>query len=1126
MGAVLEYLKHLRQIRATGEAVAETSYYGALENLLNAIGHDLQPRVRAVITLRNRGAGLPDGGLFTSDQISEPTDAFQGVTLPSRGVIEVKGTGEQVDEIAERKQVIDYLNRYGQVLVTNYRDFLLVGQTANGDPIKLERFDLTQDEPTFWQSDINVLSRAHEDRLSDYLRRVMLQQAPLSDPKDVAWFLASYAREAKARVEESDLPALKEVREALEDALGITFQGEIGDRFFRSTLIQTLFYGVFSAWVLWAREHSTDRDGYFNWKEAAWYLKVPVISALFERIAVPSQLDSLRLVEILNWTGDALNRIRRGIFFERFRESQAVQYFYEPFLEAFDPELRKELGVWYTPHEIVKYMVKRVNYVLKNELGIEDGLADPSVYVLDPCCGTGAYLVEVLHCIAETLHNKGGDALLASDLKRAATERVFGFELLPAPFVVSHLQLGLILQDLGAPLLMERAERVAVYLTNALTGWDVDADEQPVLAFPELAEERDAAGQVKKKTPVLVVLGNPPYNGYAGVAVDEERALSDSYRSTNKVPKPIGQGLNDLYVRFYRMAERQIVEQTGKGIVCFISNYSWLDGLSFTGMRERYLEVFDRISIDNLNGDKYRTGKVTPQGNPDPSVFSTEINREGIQVGTAIAVLSRVSATSTRSLLYRELWGQTKLEDLVTTNHETLNDQYQRVSPVLEVGLPFMPTEAVEGYYDWPLIPDLFPVSFSGVKTSRDDFLVDVNAGELRDRIQQYFDPSISDDEIQQAYPVVMSSSRRFSARDVRRELLSRGIQSANFVRYAYRPFDYRWLYWDPDTKLLDEKRAEYFPQVFEGNHFLFTTRRTRKIVIEPAMPTSSLCDMNFLDSSARGFPAFLRNGSESLFTGTQPNLSPNASAYLEQIGGSTLELMHHCHAISQSVLFRSENADALRHDWPRIPIPRGRDQLKASATLGKTIDNLLNPETPVSTVTSGVIRTELRSIGTVASVSGTALDPEAGDLALTSGWGFRGRNGAVMPGQGQAVERDYSQEELETLEEGMAALGLNLEDALTLLGQNTLDVYANENAYWRNVPARVWAFSLGGYQVIKKWLSYRDLAVSERPLSAEEAREVMNMVRRIATVLLLEPELNANYQAVKSDEYLWPSSA
>ena len=261
-------------------------------------------------------------------------------------------------------------------------------------------------------------------------------------------------------------------------------------------------------------------------------------------------------------------------------------------------------------------MVARVDRTLKDDLGIEDGLAGENVYVLDPCCGTGTYLAETLKRIAVNLEGKGLGALTGAQVKKAATERVFGFEIMPAPFVVAHLQVGLTMQALDAPLSDSGNERAGVYLTNALTGWE--PREQQKLYIPELEEERDRAEQVKQDTPVLVILGNPPYNGFAGMAVGEEAELKDAYRNPTKVKKPEGQGLNDLYVRFFRMAERRIAEKTGRGVVCFISNYSWLDGLSFTGMRERYLEAFDAIRIDCLNGDKYKTGKTTPDGQLRP----------------------------------------------------------------------------------------------------------------------------------------------------------------------------------------------------------------------------------------------------------------------------------------------------------------------------------------------------------------------------------------------------------------------------------------------------------------------------------------------------------------------------
>lgn len=227
-------------------------------------------------------------------------------------------------------------------------------------------------------------------------------------------------------------------------------------------------------------------------------------------------------------------------------------------------------------------------------------------------------------------------------MKRAATTRLFGFELLPAPFVVAHLQLGLFLRECGAPLGKTSDgidERAGVYLTNALTGWDPLKDpKNRVLPLPELAEERDAADAVKQTRKILVILGNPPYNGYAGVAVEEERSLSNAYRKAKAGPQPQGQGLNDLYVRFFRMAERQIAERTGYGVICYISNYSWLDGLSHTAMRERFLEAFDHVWIDNLHGNRI-VSEYAPDGRTSETVFAVQGSSVGIKVGTAISLL-------------------------------------------------------------------------------------------------------------------------------------------------------------------------------------------------------------------------------------------------------------------------------------------------------------------------------------------------------------------------------------------------------------------------------------------------------------------------------------------------------
>ena len=231
------------------------------------------------------------------------------------------------------------------------------------------------------------------------------------------------------------------MRSALEEALGLRFEGEDGDHFFRSALVQTLFYGVFASWVYWSEQQPAKTTARFTWQRAQWTLSVPMVRVLFQQLATPANLP-VGLDEVLDWTDDVLARVDRKLFFQRFKAAEAVQYFYEPFLQAYDPELRRELGVWYTPPEVVNYMVDRVDRALRAQLGLPLGLADPNVHVLDPCTGTGSYLTAVLDRIVSTLKEQGSNGLTGAEAKQAVLSRIHGFELLPAPFVIAHLQDG------------------------------------------------------------------------------------------------------------------------------------------------------------------------------------------------------------------------------------------------------------------------------------------------------------------------------------------------------------------------------------------------------------------------------------------------------------------------------------------------------------------------------------------------------------------------------------------------------------------------------------------------------------------------------------------------------------
>jgi Type ISP C-terminal specificity domain len=336
-----------------------------------------------------------------------------------------------------------------------------------------------------------------------------------------------------------------------------------------------------------------------------------------------------------------------------------------------------------------------------------------------------------------------------------------------------------------------------------------------------------------------------------------------------------------------------------------------------------------------------------------------------------------------------------------------------------------------------------------------------------------------------------------------------------NFVRHAYRPFDVRWIYWEPETKLLGEKSPEYWPHGWNGNITLSSQQKPRG-EWQSSQVVQSIACLDLFDRGSSNFPLKLSVDKGDEF---RPNLPGSIEAYLNGRSLDSSILFFHIVAILQAPGYRAENEGALRMDWPRVPIPGAQPKLEQSAETGKALAALLNPETPAPRVSTGSIRPGLRVLGLPTKRGGAPLD--SSDLALTAGWGSTqnaGGGNIVMPGRGLTVLRDYTPAERASLEAEAAALGMTLDELLSLIGTRTLDVHLNADAYWSNVPEKVWDYTLGGYQVIKKWLSYRERKVLGRALKPEEAAYVSEMVRRIAAILMMGPALDANYRACAAD--------
>lgn len=368
--ALTRYLEAVRYIRGSNLATSERGYYPAIAALLGGIGESLNPPVAAIHDVADAGAGHPNFLLQVT------------TTGNLRAVVEVKGSSATVDAIKQSEQVRRYLKQYNLCLVTNLWDFALVRVGENGQIEEIMRQKIADTETHFWREPVDKLVKRTGEEMSDFLTSVLLWDAPVTRPKNLADALARYARAARREMERRSDTGLIPLRKALSEALGLHFTDEEGEHFFRSSLVQTLFYGLFSAWVVWNREHPGAPPDHFRWHEAGDYLHLPVLREIFEQGAQGSRLEALHIRKPLEWAEATLRRTVYGNFSQVFADGSAVNYFYEPFLEAYDPELREQLGVWYTPREIIQYQVARVDRLLRDELDIPDGLADDRVIVL------------------------------------------------------------------------------------------------------------------------------------------------------------------------------------------------------------------------------------------------------------------------------------------------------------------------------------------------------------------------------------------------------------------------------------------------------------------------------------------------------------------------------------------------------------------------------------------------------------------------------------------------------------------------------------------------------------------------------------------------------------------------
>ncbi len=1044
MSALTDYLSLCRRVN-TNPHTTERSYYSALEALLNA---HAGPDAIAHSELALHGSDMPDLGIYES-----------GVPLL---YAEVKLPGIPVEELLGLGQAHRYAHAAGGfVLVTNLNDFVLA--RTQGDAL-VEVLGVRLFAGDVFGTNPPKSTAGAARRLEELLAVGQAERRTVTNPSEVAALLASYAR-ALADVLPQD--ALESIRQGFKNWLKADLDGE----FLVSTTVQAVVYGMFATWL---ESDSPDR---FRWQDARDGLDIDVMADIVYSALSPQVVSAPRAGRLLDGIAGVLRRVDRDGLAEQF-DNRAIEYFYEPFLAAYDSKLRDKLGVWYTPAKIAAYQVARADHHLREDLGIEGGLTDPSVFVLDPAAGTGTYLAAVYDHLYKTYTGQGHSHSEAAEmLREAALARLVGFEILPAALLIGSLHLRRLLHRRGAPL--APGQRPAMFLTNSLTGWfDRDDPEQIPFEWARVAAEVETANRFKHDERVLVVLGNPPYQGYSSAETpDEQRLVRPWTELLGSEWGLVKHRLNDPYIRFWAAAALRITKITRTGIVSFISNRKWLAGRSYPAMRADLLSGFDKIIIDDCGGDTRGEGG----GTTDESIFKTAI-APGVQVGIAIVTAVRFPDSEVAADRLHDqdptstIIGRRTVSGSAAQKRERLSSFRNNA---LDVGIAPWSTSREARWKlggsvsadEWARIDEYFDYRNSGVQPVRDHVVTDNDKNCLEQRMDDYFNSEIPWDDLATMHPGFAKEQARYNPAAVRSALLKRnreaitpGLDPDKLVRCLWKPLSSRWLYWEPDRKLLNEARRKLIPYwQTPGQVCLVTTEtRRRKTFVGQqsgaARPLVSTVVPLFeaADPNTRALPLWappMLGQTDRSPTG-HTNIT---SAWIR--AAAAVGVPGDDNDIAETVFYAICGVAAsdawldtqpIEHDtFPTIPIPANANALQSAAATGRQYASLVDPCVEVEGVTRGTIRESLRGIA-------ESDVPASGDPTLQ--YGRRGERG------GKFVEG-------------------------TLLW--------GPDQGWRNISSDIVNFTLGGFSPILKHLSY----FKGQRLTFADRHYVTQMARRIAAI-------------------------
>jgi hypothetical protein len=1047
------YLKALRET-PTAEQTEHTSR-AALEALLKTFAVDA---ARPSITVqhepkRETDKGAPDFKIKASGMIL--------------GYVEVKEIGANLDKVLKTDQIARYRTLSGNIIVTDYLQFIRID--AAGKVLQREQLAFASD----LDSRTVRVNQEKADAVSGLLT-MFFSEPPqgLGRAEQLALALATRARMLRDHLTEELLRQSKAEMEGRLHGLFAVFKEQVFHdlslKDFSDAFAQMLAYGLFLAKLNARDTEIISLDNVRRFIPGSFRLIRELVSFIEDLDG--AEHDPIRWVidEILSIiNGLAIAAIREDLSFSRRKaisrrvrahdeeehrlfERDPFIYFYEDFLKAYDKETRKARGVYYTPPPVVNFIVRAVDDILKDTFGIADGLADhKKVTVLDFAAGTGTFLLEVMAKIFENIGGANSGSAPAM-VREHMLKNLYGFEYLIAPYTIAHLKLSQYLKENGHE--MADGERLQVFLTNTL---EQATKQIPNALLPQLSAEVKAA-QIVKDSPVLVILGNPPYSGHSKNNGKEVRQSIDGYKFTiepqqigedkeglpifNEVHKPLGEQnskwLNDDYVKFIRFAQLKM-DEVQAGVVGIITNHSWLTNPTFRGMRQSLLRTFDQIWVVDLHGSS-KPKEMVPQGEINENVFD-------ITKGVAIAVFVKKAGIE-KGVFHFDVWGD-RISKYRECAHLTLSDMSWSTPTVFK---PYYLMEPIdwtgwEDYGDCWQISDtissrnekhqIFEINVTGFQTHRDHFAIAPDKAEMLRRYKDMTDPSLSDSALAERYGI--KSNRDWKIASARLAATVEALPESKIIQCDYRPFDKQYCYFG--TEFMDYPRRELLDHVAgKSNLSLLAPRQIGSAYWRHALVSDSVAESCCIsDESSEGnsnFPLW----QFSIDGNRTENLTPAFRNWLNQRYDhhySPEEILGYIYAVLHAPTYRRRYAEFLRIDFPRILFPDDATHFDALSALGW-----------------GLVQAHLMK-----------------DLPRT--------------GQGQLQGR-----------------GSDLVEQVSWL-ENDRRVLINSTQSFGPIDAAVWDFHIGGYQVLSKYLKSRKgrkhfspkgkNAGADYPLSLDEITQI-----------------------------------